>query len=261
MIHKFARRAAPLAALALGVALSGCALAVADWEEVEGVPLAELDMSGDPPTSVTLAGPDKVVITNGETLEITLEGNAEAGEALRFNRDGDELTIARDSKVYDGSGTAIVRLTMPAASHLAIAGSGSIEADTMASKASAEIAGSGGIKVAQLEAEQLDVDIAGSGSVTAAGTTERLTVDIAGSGNVRLGELSAGEVEVGIAGSGNVDLASNGTVDAEIAGSGNIVVTGSAVCKVESAGSGSLTCRPSASSAEATKEDEEAAAE
>lgn len=265
MFRKFARRAAPLAALAMGAGLSsGCAL-MPEWkQEVEGVALEELDISGDAPTHVTLAGPDTLIITEGDSLAITLEGSEEAGAALRFDRDGDRLTIARDTEVYDGSGQAIIQMRVPAVSQLAIAGSGNIEADTMASDAEIEIAGSGNISVASLAAEELDVDIAGSGGVAATGTASKLSIDIAGSGDVRMADLSADDASIEIAGSGNVALASDGTVKANIAGSGDIVVTGSATCSVKSAGAGSLTCRPAAETAETAIADEsegEAAAE
>ena len=250
MFRNFAKVIGPLAGLALGAALSGCSLVTDNWQEVEGVPLAELDISGDAPTDITLAGPDAVEITEGATLAITLGGDADAGEALRFDRDGTTLTIARDSNIYDGSGTAIVRITMPAPEHLAIAGSGTIKTATMAHTAVVEIAGSGSITVDRLEAETLAVDIAGSGDVTAAGTTAKLEVGIAGSGNVRLGELMADDVAIEIAGAGTVDLASNGKVTADIAGSGDITVTGTATCALQSAGSGSLNCRPAPTAAD-----------
>lgn len=250
--------ASALAALALGASLSGCAY-INDWGEVEGVPLAELDMSGDAPSEITLAGPDKVMIAEGDTLTITLEGDDEAGDALRFDRDGNRLTIARDSKIYDGSRPAIVRMTMPAPGALGIAGSGTIEAASMASTAEIEIAGSGAITVDSIEADRLDVEIAGSGDVMAAGTASVLSIEIAGSGDVRLAELTADDVSVEIAGSGNVSLASNGKVDAEIAGSGDVVVVGSATCTVSTAGSGSLTCRPGPETADAGATEEVAA--
>lgn len=254
MFHWFAKRAAPLAALALGVTVAGCSYSY-EWDEVEGVPLAELDMSGDAPATIQLAGPDKVVISEGEGLTITLEGNAEAGEALRFDRDGERLTIARDRSVYDGNGSATVLIAMPAPSNLEIAGSGNIESATMASEAEIEIAGAGGIKVESLEAESLSVDIAGAGEVGAAGTAQSLSVSIAGSGDVRLGDLMADDVSVSIAGSGDVEVTSNGTVNADIAGSGDVVVNGSASCSVQSAGSGSLTCKPNAASEETEAEE------
>lgn len=263
MLQKLARRVAPIAALAFAAALSGCAY-MDSLEEVEGVALSEFDMSGNPPTDIVLAGSDKVVITDGDMLEITLDGSAEAGEAMRFHRDGDRLSIARDSQVFDGSGSAIVRIAMPAPQELTVAGSGTIEAASMTRDASIEIAGSGRIEVANIEAENLEVEIAGSGKVKAVGNTERLSVEIAGSGNVQLGELMADDVSVEIAGSGNVELASNGTVDAEIAGSGDIVVTGTATCTLDSAGNGSLRCQPGPQAADAAGSDEgieEAAAE
>lgn len=247
-----------LAALALGASLSGCAY-MNNWGEVDGVPLADLDMSGDAPTQITLAGPDRVMIAEGDVLTITLEGNEAAGEALRFDRDGSRLTIARDSKIYDGSSPAIVRMTLPAPSGLAIAGSGRIESASMASAAEIEIAGSGAISVERIEAERLDVEIAGSGDVMAAGTATVLSIEIAGSGDVQLAELTADDVSVEIAGSGDVTLASNGKVNAEIAGSGDVVVVGSATCTVSTAGSGSLTCRPGPEAASAGDSEEVAA--
>ncbi len=258
MIQEFAKRAAPIAVLMLGTSLSGCGFVSMDmdWDEVEGVPLAELDMSGDAPDEISLAGPDSLIITEGDGMTITLDGDSEAGDALRFDLDGDELTIARDNNVYDGSKRAIVRLTIPAPETLGIAGSGDIESATMASRAEIEIAGSGSITVAAIDAEDLDVAIAGSGDVSAAGSAQSLDVSIAGTGNVRLGELMADNVSVSIAGSGNVDLASNGRVDGSIAGSGNITVTGSATCSVDTAGSGKLTCNRAPSTADADPETE-----
>lgn len=250
MLSRVIKRAVPVAAL--GLALSGCAF-MTDWNEVSGVPLAELDTSGEPPTKIGLAGPDRVVLSQGDGLTITLDGNAKAGEALRFDRDSDRLTIARDSDIWDGSGKAIVRITMPPASALEIAGSGFIEADTVASEAELEIAGSGDISVATIDAERLLVEIAGSGEVEAAGAATTVEIEIAGSGDVNMANLLAETVTVGIAGSGDVDIASNGTVDAEIAGSGDVVVFGDASCSVETAGSGSVTCKPAPSAATATE--------
>ncbi|WP_299195743.1 head GIN domain-containing protein [uncultured Erythrobacter sp.] len=259
----FAKRAAPIAALALGAGLAGCDVRIdSNWGEVEGVALEELDMSGEAPDTIQLAGPDRVIISEGDELTITLEGDAEAGEALRFDRNGDRLTIARDQSIFDGSGKAIVRMTLPAPENLEIAGSGEIQAAAVASNAELEIAGSGSITVDAVDAERLEVDIAGSGDVRAAGTADTLDIDIAGSGNVRLGELLAEDVSVGIAGSGDVELASNGRVDASIAGSGDVRVTGSATCHVTTAGSGSLTCRPADTADEAaTQEGSEDASE
>ena len=258
MIAHFMKRFAPAAALAIAATLPGCAY-IDDWDKVDGVPLAELDMSGEAPTAIELSGSDKLVITEGDSLTITLEGDRDAGDALRFDRNGDRLSIARDRSVFDGSGTAIVRMTLPSPSTLSVAGSGTIESATMSGNAQIEIAGSGDISVESMKVDNLSVEIAGSGDVRAAGTATKLSIEIAGSGNVRLTELTADDVSVEIAGTGDVELASDGKVHAEIAGAGDVQVTGSATCTLDKAGSGSLTCTPRA--ATAAVEPEEADAE
>lgn len=233
-----------LPALALGTSLSGCAYFIDDLTEVDGVALNDLDTGGDAPSHIRLNGPDDIVITQGDAWSVTLDGDGGAGEAVRFDLDGDRLSIARDRDLFDGSGRAIVRITMPAPSELAVAGSGSITADTMASDAMIDIKGSGDISVGTISADELEIDIKGSGDVKAAGSAKRLEVDIKGSGNVALEKLKTDDAEIDIKGRGNVRFASDGTVSADIKGSGDIVVTGNAKCSMDKKGSGSLTCAP-----------------
>lgn len=242
MNRRFARVVLP--ALALGTSLSGCAYIIDDLTEVEGVALAELDTGGDAPTHIRLNGPDDIIITTGDTWSVTAEGDGGATEALRFDLDGDRLAIARDSDVFDGRGSAIVRITMPAPNELTIAGSGSITSEEMASAAVIDIKGSGDISIGSITADELEIDIKGSGGVTASGSAKRLEIDIKGRGDVALEELKADDAEIDIKGSGNVRFASDGTVNADIKGSGDIVVTGDAKCSMDKKGSGSLTCTP-----------------
>lgn len=222
----------------------------------DGVPLAELDMSGAAPTSIALAGPDTVILTEGDTLDITVEGDAATTENLRFKLDGDDLTIGRES--YSGKeAKATIRVTMPPPGEIAVAGSGSISAPTVARDAELDIAGSGSIEVASVDADRLEVNIGGSGTTTAAGRAGTLEVNVAGSGDVQLADLVADKVEVSIAGSGDVQLASDGTVEASIAGSGDVTVTGNAKCNLSSMGSGKLTCKPATAPAAPAMADEE----
>lgn len=254
MVHGFFRSAVPAIVLAFGATLSGCGMSF-DMSSFEGVPLAELDMGGDPPSGLELAGPDSVVITEGAEFAVTIDGDPDAVEAVRFDRDGETLEIGRDTDIFDGSGKATIRVTMPAPRALGIAGSGAIDAATMASEAEINIAGSGDIRVASLAAERLEVSIAGNGDVTTSGTTDNLEISIAGSGNAQFADLKAETVEISIAGSGDIELASDGTVHASIAGSGDIRVTGNANCSIDAAGSGSLVCEPAAAAAATTGAD------
>ncbi len=88
MLHKLIKGLAPVAAIALSAAVAGCGDMDIKINGEEGVPLAELDMSGDPPTGVVLAGPDRIVLTEGEALDIDVTGDAEAIDLVRFLAEG-----------------------------------------------------------------------------------------------------------------------------------------------------------------------------
>ena len=254
MPRKFRQPAFAILALGASLALAACDGKVR-WSSngFDGVPLDELDMSAEAPTGVSLAGPDRVIISEGTALDISVDADAEIAERLRFNIEDGVLGIGRENGDWSDMGSssaAIIRVTMPTPETLAIAGSGRIEAAKVAGDATLEIAGSGKIAVAEIDAGTLNIDIAGKGSVTGSGTTEMLAIDIAGSGEVSMEALKAGDATIDIAGSGDAIFSSDGTVKAGIAGSGDVTVIGNATCSVETAGSGSLTCRPAAEPAE-----------
>ncbi len=254
-LEKLIRGLAPIAAVALAVGLSGCKDMNIRINDDEGVPLAELDRSGDPPTKLVLAGPDTVVITDGARLDIDVEGDAAAVDALRFTLSDGTLGILREGKSWSrGDGIATVRVTMPSPEEIVIAGSGGVAAQSMSRKAQATIAGSGRLDVASMRAGRLDVNVMGSGTFGAAGTAETLDLTIAGSGNVEGKGLKVDRAELNIMGSGDAEFASDGTIEATVMGSGRVTVEGNATCTVKAMGSGTVTCRaPSAPAPEASE--------
>ena len=246
MLHKLVKGLAPVAAIVLSAAVAGCGDMDIKINGEEGVPLAELDMSGEAPTELVLAGPDSVVLAEGEVLDINVTGDADAINLVRFSLKDGTLAISRKSGEWKNSGTAIVNVTMPAPSNIVVAGSGSVEAPGVVEDADITIAGAGKANVAQIAAKRLEVTIAGSGSITAAGTAERLELNIVGSGSSNMEGLKVDDAEVTVAGSGDAAFASDGKVEANVVGSGDVRVIGSATCEISSMGSGTLKCEPAA---------------
>lgn len=245
--ERFLKGMAPLAMIGMGLTLAGCNGVEVNMGEGEGVPLAELDLGGAVPTRLALASGDTVILTEGDRLAITIEGDAAAKEDLRFNRDKDLLGISRKSGLFNkDTAPATIRVTMAAPKELIIGGSGSIEAQRLAPKTTMAIGGSGTINFTEFAGERLEISIGGNGNVKGAGAAERLEVNIGGKGNVDLAGLKAERGEVSIGGSGDVAFASDGTVDANIAGAGTVKVTGRAKCTANSFGSGKLICEPAA---------------
>lgn len=241
MTHSILKRMAPASVVALSVALAGCEGADMQINGQEGVPLAEIEIAGPPPSDIVLASGDTVIVSDGTTFDIKVAGTDT--ESLRFVRDSEVIGITRKDG-WRGDSKATINITMPPPREMVIAGSGTIQAQSLASTAEISIAGSGNIEFASIAADKLDINIGGSGKVRGAGTAKRLEINIGGSGDVEMPALKADSAEVTIGGAGDVAFASDGEVEASIAGAGDVTVAGNAKCTVNAFGSGTLTCSP-----------------
>lgn len=243
-----------LAVAAAATLLSACNADFNISSTSDGVPLSELDYEGATPTGISLAGPDRVIVTSGDTLTIDVEGDTDVTEDLRFDLDDDSLQIGREGN-WRQSGVATIRVTMPTPTRLSLAGSGTITVDRLGTGSDAEvsIAGSGESEIGRIDAETLEVNVAGSGSLKAAGSASTLDLSIAGSGDLDLREVEVGDADIAIAGSGDAVFSSDGNIEASIMGSGTVEVLGNASCSVSSMGSGELKCRNRTASSGATK--------
>jgi hypothetical protein len=243
MLQGFFRKIAPLAAMTMAAGLAGCEKMDVKIGDMDGVPLADLNMAGDPPTELVLAGPDTVIISDGEKLAITVEGDRSAVDALRFSFKDGTLGILREDRSWKETGSATVRVTMPSPQSLTLLASGTIEAASLSGDASVQILGSGKVSTASVKASALDLTIAGSGAYEAAGSATNLDLTVAGAGSAVMPALKVESADISIMGSGNAEFASDGKVAAEIMGSGSVTVIGRATCTVESMGTGSVTCK------------------
>jgi len=238
--QKFVKTIAPVAALALGLGLSACDAEVSINGE-HGKKLSELDLSGEAPAKLVLAGPDNVRITEGPKLAITVDGDPGTADHLRFSLKDGTLGILRDKKWKDGA-PLTVNVTMPAPTELTLAGSGTVETPALGPNAKVTIAGAGDVRATTLSGDKFDLTVAGSGSMHGGGAVKDLDLTVAGSGDADLAALRADKAKVTVAGSGNAAFSSDGEVKATIMGSGTVTVKGRATCKVSSMGSGRLIC-------------------
>jgi hypothetical protein len=217
--------------LMIGTALSvaGCSGsdAVADTREARGdaTPATRTYDLADF-TGIELAGPDDVVVRRGAAFAVSARGPASAIERLVISVDGDTLRVRRRGSIgwsSDDDG-ATVTVTMPVLTKLALAGSGTLTADTLTgARAAVDLAGSGDIAVTNVSANALELAIGGSG-------------DISGSG------LTAPTADVSVAGSGDVALTVTQTADISMIGSGDVTISGGARCTTSAIGSGTARC-------------------
>jgi hypothetical protein len=207
-----------------------------------GVPLESLDMGGETPTGVVLTGADTLIVTEGDDFAVSVQGDVEAREALRFRLKDGALHVSSRNSSFADEGLATITVTMPAPEKVTIAGAGSIQVARLADRAEIVIAGAGQISILDMAIDRLDVSIAGAGKFKASGTVARLDLNVAGSGNAKMADVMVEKARVTIAGAGGAVFSSDGEVKARLMGSGSVTVRGSARCKVQSMGSGSLIC-------------------
>ncbi len=233
----------PIALIAAAAAI-GCAADGMTAAEPWSVPLAELDMRGPAPGAIALAGPDRVLVSEGARFSITVDEGSAAAQELRFRiRDGMLWIGRRDGDWTSFQETATVRVVLPAAPRrLTVAGSGEMVSEALADAASVAISGSGTLETPQVMADELAVSISGSGTYRAAGRARLLDLDLAGSGEAQLAGLRVERAAVSVAGAGDAAFASDGEVTGAIAGSGDVRVSGRARCDVAVAGSGEIRC-------------------
>lgn len=194
---------------------------------------------------VKTAGSFDLYINQGDTYEIKIEAeenlmkyiltNVEDGVLKVRVKKGISLRPKLDMKVY---------VTAPNFKVLGIAGSGNIVAETKITTTNTidfSVAGSGNIKVPDVDAPSIKMRISGSGNVDAGGQAKDVEYKIAGSGDVFCEGLKAENAKVSIAGSGSVKLYCSQNLEVNIAGGGDVYYFGNPVnVKQKIAGSGNL---------------------
>lgn len=195
-------------------------------------------------TGVEVAGPDDVVITRGERFAVVATGDREDLDRLRIRVSGDTLEIGRRSNIAWGRGDGVtIRVTMPALTKIALAGSGDVTADALTGNAGdLSLAGSGDLSVTGVDTRSLELSLAGSGNIAASGRTVSVDASIAGSGDIDSPSLTTVDADISIAGSGNVRMTATGAADISSLGSGDVTLTGGATCTSSKMGSGSTNC-------------------
>jgi len=177
---------------------------------------------------VELAGSGEVVITQGDQESLAVEAEDNLLSHIGTEVRGHTLYLG----VQDGLPDVVVLPTRPVIYHV-----------SMKSVAGLTLSGSGDIKTAHLDTDQLDLSLTGSGNVLVDSVNAtRVTSRISGSGNCRLGGGSVQSQVVDIGGSGsytseNLQSAA-GTVT--ITGSGQAVLWAQQTLEARITGSGSV---------------------
>lgn len=227
------------------VLLAGCGVVHAEGHD--GGPSGSRSFNVHGFDRVALRGSDNVVVRVGGAETVTATGPQDVLDRLEIKVVDGELRIGREKHWSWGwsrdHGDTVVTVTLPRLRGAAVAGSGDMKVDNVqAPSFEGSVAGSGNLSIGTLMADAASLNIAGSGDTIVGGAAKSIDVSIAGSGNLDARGLKSERAKISIAGSGDVRAAVSGEADVSIVGSGDVDIAGTPRCKVSKLGSGDVRC-------------------
>ncbi len=202
-------------------------------------------------TKISFRWPGKLILKQGSTQSVVIEGDKEVLEKVETDVEGGKLVIGRPDKWgwrdwnWRDDKSITVYVTAKEIEGLAVSGSGELITEGKISCRSLDlsVSGSGDLKVDAAIEGLLDTSVSGSGHMTVNGNCKSFEGSVSGSGRVVVSSNITGTADVSVSGSGKVEA--SGTADeikAHISGSGKILAANLEVnkCEVRISGSGDV---------------------
>jgi hypothetical protein len=156
---------------------------------------------------IVTKGMTDIDVAVGSARSVRVEAQPNIAQLIETNASGGTLTIS-DRKAYTTDKRAVVHVTVPSLTGLALNGS---------SNAAVNAA----------RGQSLTIDISGAGNVSASGNVGNLMLNSSGVGNADLTKLSARDAVVRVSGVGNANLGDAKSLDVGIYGVGSVTYLGS----------------------------------
>lgn len=215
-------------------------------------PLVTKDFQVSSFEKIKLYGPNNVFFKRSDTIKVYAVTTEKMMEELRIFTEGKTLVVTTEEKknvirIGNAGISADIYVQAPSLSMIQITGSGTFEcSDSLSSeKFSANVTGSGDIRMGDIVCKSADISITGSGDIRL-GTlsANRTSVTISGSGDITMSEKDVQKTDISITGSGDIEMALDNCDEAvaTISGSGDITLTGTLnKLKKSVSGSGEIT--------------------
>lgn len=163
-------------------------------------------------------------------------------DVINTTVEGETLVVDFRKNVWKHKPIHLV-IHSPGLQSLLLSGSGNMNVNNnlTGNTLSLRISGSGNIRVASLNVQQLNANISGSGNISmSGGTASNENFTLSGSGNINAQEVSAVTNTSKISGSGDISVQASEALQLSISGSGNIRYKGTPVINSTISGSGKI---------------------
>src|SRR5688500_12397296 len=197
---------------------------------------------------IVVEGPYIVRLAVGRSTSAVASGSQGALDRMTIDVTGQTLRIRRNRSAWGGTsgaqqGPVTVELVTRNLRSARLIGPASLEIDRVEGlRVDLIVEGSGRLRAANVEADNLSLGLAGSGRLEIAGTAEVLNADIQGTGDVDASALRAGTATVTVGTTGEVALQVERTATVNAYGVGTVTVAGAAACTVRGPSADLVRC-------------------
>jgi hypothetical protein len=199
-------------------------------------------------TKIAFRAPGKLLIRQGSTQKVELEGKKNILKEIETKVEGGKLVIGKDGKWSDWSWSEedqiTVYVTVTKLEALQVSGSGNAIGETKFTTGDIDLAvsGSGSLKI-EVQSGEINADVSGSGKMDLSGSCKNIDCDVSGSGDIEFALAITNNVDFSISGSGKI--MGSGTseyVKTSVTGSGKILCKDLETnrCDVRISGSGDV---------------------
>ena len=197
---------------------------------------------------VVVEGPYIVRLTAGRSSSAVASGSQAALDRVSIDVSGQTLRIRRNRNNWGGNpgaqeGPLTIELTTRILRSARLIGPASLDVErAQGLRVDLIVEGSGRLRAANVEADNLSLGLAGSGRLEIAGTAETLNADIQGTGDVDASRLQAENATIIAGTTGEVALQVERAASINAYGLGNVVVAGRGDCTIRGPSADLVRC-------------------
>jgi Putative auto-transporter adhesin, head GIN domain len=194
-------------------------------------------------TEVEADGDIKLIVIQGDTRPVKIEGDENLLSYIEVSQDGDRVRIQTKEGVnLIPTGNLNVYVSSPVYKSIEVSGSSDIIGQnkiTSSEELNLQASGAGDIQM-DVDAPKITSGISGSGSIKLRGQTKDLDIDLSGAGHAYCYDLLTENTTVQISGAGSAQVYASVKLKADVSGAGNISYKGNASVSQDISGAGSV---------------------
>ena len=202
-----------------------------------------------PFTKIVFRVPGKVLLRQGDTQKVEIEGKKDILEKIETQVEGSKLVIEKEGKWNDwkwnDDDRVTVYITVKELEGISVSGSGDVIGESRFTTGDLElsVSGSGSLKLEANASGDVEADVSGSGDLYLKGQSKSFESDVTGSGKINISMTVSGLADFQLSGSGKVEASGTANmVKASITGSGRVMAADMEAkrCQVRISGSGDV---------------------